>query len=65
MIRARPADVARLLQDENCYIYVCGLKGMEEGVKNAFREVCASNGMDWDVLQPQLLAKGRFHIETY
>jgi benzoyl-CoA 2,3-epoxidase subunit A len=65
MIRARPADVAQLLKDENCYIYVCGLKGMEEGVKNAFREVCTSNGMDWDALQPELLAKGRFHIETY
>ncbi|HEX7043172.1 MAG TPA: benzoyl-CoA 2,3-epoxidase subunit BoxA [Burkholderiales bacterium] len=65
LIRARGADVARLLGDENCYIYVCGLKGMEEGVKQAFRDVCAQHGMDWDALQPELLAKGRFHVETY
>ena len=65
LIRARATEVARLLQDDNCYIYVCGLKGMEDGIKDAFREVCMSNGMSWDALQPQLLAKGRFHAETY
>jgi len=65
LIRARSADVARMLRDDNCYIYICGLKGMEEGVKQAFRDVCAQHGMDWDVLQPELLAKGRFHVETY
>ncbi|HET9046030.1 MAG TPA: benzoyl-CoA 2,3-epoxidase subunit BoxA, partial [Casimicrobiaceae bacterium] len=32
LIRERAADVARLLADGDCYIYVCGLKGMEEGV---------------------------------
>lgn len=65
LIRTRAADVARLLQDDNCFIYVCGLKGMEQGVKDAFRAVCADHGMDWDALQPQLLSKGRFHVETY
>lgn len=65
LIRAKAGDVARLLKDENCYIYVCGLKGMEDGVKEAFRDVCAGHGMDWDALHPELLAKGRFHVETY
>ena len=23
--------VVQMLQDDNCYIYLCGLKGMEEG----------------------------------
>jgi benzoyl-CoA 2,3-dioxygenase component A len=65
LLRARAQDVVRLLRDDNGYIYVCGLKGMEDGVKAAFREVCAGNGMDWDTLQSELLTKGRFHIETY
>lgn len=65
MIRARAADVARFLKDDNCYIYICGLKGMEDGVTGAFREVCDGHGMNWDALQPELLAKGRFHVETY
>lgn len=65
LIRARAADVAKLLQDENCFIYVCGLKGMEDGVTAAFKEICAQHGMDWTQLQPDLVAKARLHIETY
>ncbi len=65
VIRTRGETVARLLQDENCYIYICGLKGMESGVVEAFREVCRTHGLDWDALKPQLVAQSRLHIETY
>ncbi|MGB8856078.1 MAG: benzoyl-CoA 2,3-epoxidase subunit BoxA [Burkholderiales bacterium] len=65
LIRKRATDVAQLLQDENSFIYVCGLKGMEDGVKDAFKDICAEHGMDWEKLQPKLVAKARFHIETY
>jgi benzoyl-CoA 2,3-epoxidase subunit A len=64
-IRARADKVARMLHDENCYVYVCGLKGMEAGVIDAFRDVCRTHALDWDTLQPQLLAQSRLHIETY
>ena len=64
-IRERAATVARLLQDDDCYIYVCGLKGMEAGVIDAFRDVCRAHGVDWSAMQSMLLAKGRLHIETY
>jgi benzoyl-CoA 2,3-dioxygenase component A len=65
LIRARGRDVVRLLQDDNCYIYLCGLKGMEAGVIDAFREICRDNGLDWDQVRPALLARNRLHIETY
>ena len=65
LIRTRSADVARLLADDNCFIYVCGLKGMEQGVAEAFREVCRQHTMDWDALLPALREKGRYHLETY
>jgi len=64
-IRERGDAVARLLADDNCYIYVCGVKGMEAGVIDAFRDACRAHGLDWDAMQPALLAKGRLHIETY
>jgi benzoyl-CoA 2,3-dioxygenase component A len=64
-IRERGDKVARMLQDENCYIYVCGLKGMEDGVSAAFRAVCQQHGLDWDTIKPELLAQCRLHIETY
>jgi benzoyl-CoA 2,3-dioxygenase component A len=64
-IRERADKVARMLQDDNCYVYVCGVKGMEAGVADAFRDVCRMYGLDWDAVKPSLLAKGRLHIETY
>ena len=65
LIRERSADVARLLADENCYVYICGLKGMETGVAKAFREACGRHGMEWETLLPALREKGRYHLETY
>lgn len=65
VIRARGEKVFRMLQDDHCYIYLCGLKGMEAGVIEAFRDVCHEYGQDWDKLKPELVAKSRLHIETY
>jgi benzoyl-CoA 2,3-dioxygenase component A len=65
VIRTRADKVAQILADDSAYIYVCGLKGMETGVIDAFRDICARQGMDWEKLRPELLTKGRFHIETY
>jgi len=64
-IRERGADVERLLADDNCYVYICGLKGMELGVDEAFREACRAHGNDWDAMLPVLRAQGRYHVETY
>ncbi len=64
-IRARGADVVRLVRDGNAHIYICGLKGMEQGVDQAFRDVFQSEGADWDALLPELRAQGRYHVETY
>lgn len=65
LLRERGADVARLLADGDTYVYVCGLKGMESGVDEAFRAVCAEHGLDWSELLPTLKSAGRYHVETY
>jgi benzoyl-CoA 2,3-dioxygenase component A len=65
LLRARAADVARLLRDDNCYIYICGLKQMEDGVHEALADVCRAHGMDWKALRSQLGESSRFHVETY
>ena len=64
-IRERAEKVVQMLRDDHCYVYICGLKGMEQGVVDAFRDVCSNHGLDWDALKPELLAKSRLHIETY
>ncbi len=65
LIRERADKVFEMLSNDNCFIYICGLKGMEAGVLEAFRDICRAKGADWDELRPQLLAKARFHVETY
>jgi len=64
-IRERHQDVVRLLKDDNCYIYICGLKGMERGVDEAFRDICRNHGEDWEALLPRLKEHSRYHVETY
>ena len=65
LMRERAADVAALLRDDNTYIYVCGLKGMEAGVLDAMRDVCGEHGIDWPALHADMKKTGRLHFETY
>jgi benzoyl-CoA 2,3-dioxygenase component A len=64
-MRASGATVARLTADENTYVYICGHKQMEQGVEDAFTDLCSSHGTDWTGLRAQLRAAGRYHVETY
>ena len=65
LIRQRGNDVVRLLRDDNCHVYVCGLRDMEHGVTEAFRDLCRVHGLDWDAMLPKIRESGRFHLETY
>ena len=65
LLRAKAQQVAAMLRNDDCFIYVCGLKGMENGINEAFRDICRDSGSNWDELVPQLMAKARLHIETY
>jgi benzoyl-CoA 2,3-dioxygenase component A len=64
-MRERAADLAALLQDPNTCFYVCGLKGMEEGVVMALRDIAEQAGMDWHSVGASLKQQGRLHLETY
>ncbi|HET7795650.1 MAG TPA: benzoyl-CoA 2,3-epoxidase subunit BoxA [Rhizobacter sp.] len=65
LMRERAADLAALLRDPNTFIYVCGLKSMEEGVVLALRDVAREAGLPWETLGPALQREGRLHLETY
>jgi benzoyl-CoA 2,3-dioxygenase component A len=64
-MRGRSADLARLLRKETTHVYVCGLRGMEAGVEEAFAAICGENGLDWTTCRAQMRDAGRFHVETY
>lgn len=63
-IREAGKQVAELLRGDT-YLYICGLKGMETGVMDALRSVCAAEGLDWSALSAKMVKEGRFHVETY
>jgi len=65
LMRERSADLVPLLKDPNTFIYVCGLKSMEEGVVLALRDVAEGADLDWDEIGPRLKKEGRLHLETY
>jgi benzoyl-CoA 2,3-dioxygenase component A len=65
LVRERAADLSALLKDSNTYIYVCGLKSMEEGVVLALRDVAVQTGLNWDSVAKSLKQEGRLHLETY
>jgi benzoyl-CoA 2,3-dioxygenase component A len=64
-MRDRAADLVELLKDPNTFIYVCGLKSMEEGVVLALRDIAEEGGLGWEALGAALKREGRLHLETY
>lgn len=64
-LRARAADIARLLADEDTCIYICGHKRMESGVDAALADICSAHGLHWPQLRETMREQGRFHVETY
>ncbi|MBK4738493.1 benzoyl-CoA 2,3-epoxidase subunit BoxA [Noviherbaspirillum pedocola] len=63
-MRQAAAAVAELLKGDT-YVYICGLKGMEEGVLDAMQDICNAHGIDWATLRPKMVNEGRFQVETY
>jgi benzoyl-CoA 2,3-dioxygenase component A len=64
-LRERAADLAALLPQAKTHIFICGLKGMEQGCEEAFADICRLNGLDWAELRTRLRQEGRYHVETY
>lgn len=64
-ILAEQDSVAELLADDRTYIYICGLRGMEEGVEKAMTSIAESMGQQWATLRDAMREDGRYHVETY
>jgi benzoyl-CoA 2,3-dioxygenase component A len=65
LLRKDAIDIADHLCDPNFYIYLCGLKDMEEGIENTFQSIANSSGLNWPNLKSRMCAEGRYHVETY
>lgn len=64
-IMAEQDSVAKLLQNPKTHIYICGLRGMEDGVDKAMTQIAQSLGAEWVTLRDEMREDGRYHVETY
>jgi ferredoxin--NADP+ reductase len=58
-------EIWNLLQSAKTHAYMCGLKGMEDGIDQALSGAASKNDADWSSYQKQLKKEHRWHVETY
>ncbi|MBV6624248.1 MAG: ferredoxin-NADP reductase [Rivularia sp. (in: Bacteria)] len=58
-------ELWKMVKDENTYVYICGLKGMEDGIDAALSAAAAKEGVEWSSYQKQLKKAHRWNVETY
>ena len=58
-------DLWSLMQKPNTHTYICGLKGMEDGIDAALTVAAQKNDVTWSDYQRQMKKAGRWHVETY
>lgn len=64
-LREEAAAVGEFLKDPNTYIYICGLRSMEQGVESAFADISRGIGLNWADVRNGMRDEGRYHVETY
>jgi len=64
-IPTKSDKLAALLREPRTFVYICGLKGMEMDVDEAFTNICRHVGTDWSMLKNSMRSGGRIHVQTY
>lgn len=65
LMRRESGMLSELITNKNTHVYICGLKGMEQGVDAAFDDICRGGGINWTALRKEMRESGRYHVETY
>ena len=64
-LREEQDAIAQIINDPDAYIYVCGLRAMEQGVEEAFTNIAEATGQQWSALRDAMRREGRYDSETY
>ncbi|HEY9599746.1 MAG TPA: ferredoxin-NADP reductase, partial [Cyanophyceae cyanobacterium] len=59
------AELWDLIQKDNTHTFICGLKGMEDGIDAALSAEAENQSIKWSDYQRDLKRAGRWHVETY
>jgi len=54
-----------ILMENNFMFYICGIKGMEEGIEAIMKDLASSRGQNWDELRSRYKAEHKWHLEVY
>ncbi len=55
----------KMVQNDNTYVYICGLKGMEDGIDEAMAVEASKAGVEWSEYRRTLKKAHRWNVETY
>ena len=58
-------ELWQLIQDEKTHVYICGLRGMEDGIDEALTTAAAKSDVDWSEYRKSMKKAHRWHVETY
>lgn len=58
-------ELWELLKKDNTYTYICGLKGMEDGINAIMGPKAEAEGKEWTEVQRALKKSHNWHEETY
>jgi ferredoxin--NADP+ reductase len=56
-------ELWNMVKQEKTHTYICGLKGMEDGIDEAMAGAASKEGITWKEYQRSI--KERWHVETY
>lgn len=56
-------ELWNMVKQEKTHTYICGLKGMEDGIDEAMTGAAGKEGVNWKEYQRSI--KERWHVETY
>ncbi len=56
-------EIWNLVKQEKTHVYICGLKGMEDGIDEAMTAAAGKEGVHWKEYQRSI--RERWHVETY
>jgi ferredoxin--NADP+ reductase len=54
-----------MIQKDSTHVYMCGLKGMEDGIDAAIGASAGKHGTNWDEYRRAMKKAERWHVETY
>jgi len=58
-------EIWPMLKDAKTHVYMCGLKGMESGLQEAFGPLAEKDGLEWKEFVKQMKKAKRYHVEVY